>query len=61
MKALLFVLIVGGLLLAPFVMLKQPWAIRIWTQVKKLFWVYVLAITLSAAFWLYTRWDDFYG
>lgn len=61
MRVLFFLLVTGSLLLAPFVVLKQPWAVRLWSRVSKLFWVYVIAITISAVFWLVLRWDDFYG
>jgi hypothetical protein len=61
MRVLLFLLITAALLIAPFVALRKPWALRLWSRVKKLFWVYVIAITISAAFWLVLRWEDFYG
>ena len=61
MRVVLFVLIVGALMLAPFVALKRPWAVRFWGRVKKLSYVYVLAIVISAVVWLILRWDDFYG
>lgn len=61
MRVLLLLLVVGAMLLAPFVALKQPWAVRMWRRVKKLFFVYVLAISISAVVWLILRWEDFYG
>jgi len=61
MKVLLFLAIVAALLLAPFVMLRRPWAVRAWQRIKSFFVVYVVVIAVSAAVWLYLRWDDFYG
>ena len=61
MRILLFALILGALVLAPFVALRRPWALRAWRQIKKLTVVYVIAITVSAILWLVLRWDDFYG
>ena len=61
MRVLLFVAILGALMIAPFVALKRPWALRMWERVKKFFFVYVVAITISAIVWLVLRWDDFYG
>jgi hypothetical protein len=60
-KVLLFVLIVGALMLAPFVALKKPWAVKLWQRTKTLFWVYVLVIAISAIVWLVLRWDEYYG
>ena len=61
MRILLFLLILGALMLAPFVAIQRPWAVRFWARIKKLFVVYVVAIVISAAIWLVLRWDDFYG
>lgn len=61
MRVVIFLLIVGALLLAPFVALKRPWAVKTWERIKKFFYAYVVAITLIAIYWLITKWDQFYG
>ena len=61
MRVILFLAITGALLLAPFVALRRPWAVRLWGRIKSLFVLYVVVIVVSAAVWLVLRWDDFYG
>lgn len=61
MRILLLLLVTGAVALAPFIVMRRPWALRAWQRVKKLFLVYVIAITISALIWLALRWDDYYG
>jgi hypothetical protein len=61
MRMIFFFAVTGALLLAPFVVLRRPWAVRLWGRIKSLFVLYVVVIVVSAAVWLVVRWDDFYG
>ena len=61
MKVFLLLLVLGGMALWPFVMLRRPWAVRLWERFKLVILVYVLVIALAAAIALIFRWDEFYG
>ena len=61
MRVILFLIIVSALILAPFVAIRRPWAVRLWGRIKSMFVLYVVVIVISAAVWLVLRWDDFYG
>jgi hypothetical protein len=45
----------------PFVVLRRPWAVRIWSRVKLVVVVYVLVVFLAAILRLLFNWDDIYG
>jgi hypothetical protein len=61
MRVLLILLLGSGLALMPFVMLKQPWALRTWGRIRIFFVVYALVILVSAIVALVFRWDAIYG
>jgi len=61
LKVFLLLLVLGAMALWPFVMLRRPWAVRLWERFKLVILVYVLVIALAAAIALIFRWDEFYG
>jgi hypothetical protein len=61
MKLLFVAVLLGAILLGPFVALKKPWALRLWQRIRLLFYIYVLAIVISAVVLLVSHWNDFYG
>ncbi|HXH22919.1 MAG TPA: hypothetical protein VNN10_12905 [Dehalococcoidia bacterium] len=61
MRVLIFVLVLAGLALWPFVALRQPWAVRIWERFKLLIIIYVVVIAAAAVVGLILRWDQIYG
>ena len=61
MKLLLLILIGGGGLIMPFVLLKRPWALRLWRRIRLIVFIYVLVIVLSAVVRLVFNWNDIYG
>ena len=61
MRALVIILLVGGIALWPFVLLRRPWAMRVWERFKLVIVVYVLVVALAAIFSLIFRWDEIYG
>jgi hypothetical protein len=61
MRFLVLILIVGAAGLLPFVMLRRPWALRVWQRVRLLFAIYALVILVSAVVALIFRWDAIYG
>ena len=60
-RILVFGLLVSGLALMPFVMLKRPWALTIWRRIRWLIVAYAVVIVVSAIVGLIFRWDDIYG
>jgi hypothetical protein len=61
MRFLILLLIAGGVAIAPFIMLRQPWALRIWRRLRWFFVVYAVVILVSAIVGLIFRWDAIYG
>ncbi len=61
MKLLLLLLLIGVVVLGPFLALKRPWAVRLWARVRLLFVIYVIVILTSAIVGLALRWHDIYG
>ena len=56
-----FLLLLLGMLLMPFVMLKRPWAVKLWGKARLFFVIYAVAVLVSAIVALATRWDAIYG
>ena len=61
MKIFLLLLVVAALGLWPFVILKRPWALRLWQRVRLFLFVYVFVLILATLIALVFRWDDIYG
>ena len=61
MRTLLLLLILGSVLTLPFVLIKRPWAVRMWGRIRLLFVIYMLVILVSAAVTLIFRWEQIYG
>ena len=61
MKLLLFLLLLAALSLWPFVLLRRPWAVRLWQRVRLFLIVYVFVLVVATAMALIFRWDDIYG
>ena len=60
-RLFLFLLLAGGLAVAPFAFLRRPWALRLWRRFRLVLVIYVLVIVTSAIVSLVLRWDDIYG
>jgi hypothetical protein len=60
-RALLLLLILGGVLTLPFALIKRPWAVRMWQRIRVGFAIYMLVILVSAIVALVSRWDQIYG
>ena len=61
MKVLLIVLVLSVAVMAPFLKLKTPWAVKLWRRVRLFFAAYVLMIFLLAVYRLMANWDAIYG
>jgi hypothetical protein len=61
MKFLLLVMLLSLVGLVPFVVLRKPWAVRLWRQLKIIILVYVIVIAISGIMGLVLNWNDFYG
>ncbi len=61
MKVLLLLLVLGALGLWPFVLLRRPWAIRVWQRFKVVVLVYVLVLVVVTLYSLFFRFDQIYG
>jgi hypothetical protein len=60
-KLLLLIGLVGAIGLAPFVVIKRPWAVRIWSQIKLFVVVYIVVVLLAGILRLVFNWEDIYG
>ena len=61
MRLLLYFLLLSALVLAPFIVTRRPWALRLWQRLRLFLIIYVVVIVVSAITALVLRWDDFYG
>jgi hypothetical protein len=61
MRVLLLLMLISGVAIAPFVMLRQPWAVSIWRRIRFVVVLYAVVILVSAIVALVFRWDSFYG
>jgi hypothetical protein len=60
-KLLLLIGLVGAIGLAPFVVIKRPWAVRVWRQIKLFVVVYIIVVLLAGILRLVFNWEDIYG
>ncbi len=60
-RALVLLLLAGGLATLPFLFLRQPWAVRLWRRARLLAVIYAIVILVSAIVALILRWDAIYG
>ena len=60
-RVVLLILLVAGLAILPFAMLKQPWALKIWRRLRMALVVYAVVILVAAIVALVFRWDEIYG
>lgn len=61
MKFLLLLMVLSLVGLVPFVVLRKPWAVRLWRQLKIIILVYAIVIAVSGIMGLVLNWNDFYG
>ena len=61
MKLLFLLLVLGGVVILPFTLIKAPWAVKLWRRLRLIIIIYVLVIVLSAVLRLIFNWDDIYG
>ena len=60
-KLLLLLGLIGAVGLAPFVVIKRPWAVRVWSQIKLFVVVYIIVVLLAGILRLVFNWEDIYG
>jgi glucose-6-phosphate-specific signal transduction histidine kinase len=60
-KILLLLMVLSLISLIPFVVLRKPWALRLWRQLKLIIVVYAIIIAAAGILRLITSWDDIYG
>jgi hypothetical protein len=61
MKILLLLMVLSLISLIPFVVLRKPWAIRLWRNIKLVIVLYVIVIAAAGILRLVMNWDDIYG
>jgi len=61
MRVLFYVLLMSGVATLPFLLMRRPWALRIWRKARLFLIVYVVAVLLAAIVALVARWDQIYG
>ncbi len=47
--------------LVPFVLLRRPWAVRLWRRLKVIIVVYAIIIATAGILRLVFAWEDIYG
>ncbi|HLG12260.1 MAG TPA: hypothetical protein VI876_10930 [Dehalococcoidia bacterium] len=61
MKLFLVIGLLGLVGFMPFVVLRRPWAVRLWSQIKLVVVVYVIVVFMAALLRLVFNWGDIYG
>lgn len=61
MRFFVLLLLAGGAATLPFLLLRQPWAVRLWRKVRFLAVLYAVVILIAAIVALVFRWDELYG
>ena len=61
MKLLILIGLLGFVGLMPFVVIRRPWALRLWRKVKFVFVAYVLVVLFVGIYRLAVNWDAIYG
>jgi hypothetical protein len=60
-KFLLLSMVVSLICLIPFVVLRKPWAVKLWRRIKTVIIVYVIIIAAAGILRLIINWDEIYG
>ena len=60
-KILLLLMVLSLISLVPFVILRRPWAVRLWRRLKLIIVVYAIIIAMAGIVRLVLNWDDIYG
>ena len=60
-KLLLLFMVLSLISLIPFVVLRKPWAVKLWRQLKLIIVIYAIIIAVAGIVRLVFTWDDIYG
>jgi len=60
-KLLILLGLLGFVGVMPFVVLRQPWALRIWRKLKLIIVIYAVVILVAGIVRLVFNWDEIYG
>lgn len=60
-KFILLLMVLSLVALIPFVVLRRPWALKLWSRLKTIIVVYAVIILVSGIVGLVFRWDAIYG
>lgn len=61
MKILLLLMLLSLIGLIPFVILRKPWAVRLWRRIKFIIVVYAIIIATAGILRLIFTWEEIYG
>ena len=61
MGPLILVMVLSLVLLIPFVWMRKPWAVAIWSKAKLIAVIYAAIILASGVVRLVFNWNDIYG
>jgi glucose-6-phosphate-specific signal transduction histidine kinase len=61
MGLIVLVMVLSLVALLPFVWMRRPWAVAIWSRAKLIAVLYAAIILLAGIYRLVTGWDDIYG
>ena len=53
-------MVISLIALIPFVVLRKPWAVRLWGRMKTIIVVYAIIIATAGIVRLILNWDDIY-
>ena len=61
MGVIVLVMVLSVVALLPFVWMRRPWALAIWSRAKLIAVLYAVIILLAGIYRLVIGWDDIYG
>jgi hypothetical protein len=61
MGLIILIMVLSVIAILPFVWMRRPWAVAIWSRAKMIAVLYALIILLSGIVRLVFNWDDIYG
>jgi hypothetical protein len=60
-KLLILAGVIGLVALLPFVVIRRPWALRIWRRIKFIVVAYAIVVLVLGIYRLAVNWDAIYG
>ena len=61
MKLIILLMVASLFALIPFVVLRRPWALKIWRRIKLIAVIYAVIIATAGTYRLIVNWDSIFG